>query len=101
MRLANFWMTSETVFLFICQAILSRDISLLHEGRLEKLKADYTQLNIPIELIICSLYWIKILAVDFSDSIAVNLSDSLLDRNQNYLASEIASYFDVVIASMI
>ena len=101
LRLADFWMTSEMVFLFICQAILTRDISLLHERRLEKLKADYAQLNIPIEFIICSLYWIKISAVDFSDSITVNLSDSLLDRNQNYLASEVASYFDVVIASMI
>ena len=101
LRLANFWMTSETIFLFICQAILTRDISLLHEGRLEKIKADYAQLNIPIEFIICSLYWIKISAVDFSDSITVNLSDSLLHQNQNYLASEIASYFDVVIASMI
>lgn len=101
LRLADFWITSETVFLFICQAILTRDISLLHELRLEKLKAEYAQLNVPTEFIICSLYWIKILAVDFSNSIAVNLSDSLLQQNQRYLASEIASYFDVVIASMI
>ncbi len=98
--LTDFLKASETILLNICQAILARDISIVNNQLSQRLKSNCVQLNLPINLIIYWLYGIKASVMDLISSIT-DLSDSLVQRNQRYLALEIASYFDLVIASMI
>ena len=99
--LANFFQKSEVIILYICQAILTRDISLLSDRLCQKFKPNYTELELPVESLVYWLYGIKILVMDFISSMAKDIYDSFSQRNQYYLALEIASYFDVAIASMI
>ncbi len=99
--LTNFFQESEIIILYICQAILTRDISILSDRLCQKFKTNYTKLNLPIESIVYWLHKMKILVMDFIRSTVIDLYDSFLKGNQRYLALEIASYFDVVIASII
>jgi hypothetical protein len=101
LRLANFFRESEIILLYICQAILARDINILNQRLCQRLKANYTQLNLPTELIVSWLELIKTSVVDFIGSTTMDLSNSLPHQNYHYSTSEIASYFEVVIASII
>ena len=99
--LVDFLRDSEIIILHICQAILARDVSLLNERCWQGLKANYAKLHLPVEPIICLIYLIKTSVVDFISSMTFDSSESLSHQNVRNLVCEVASYFDVVIASMI
>lgn len=96
----DFIRDSEIIVLYICQAILTHDISVLNNQRLPELKATYAKLNIPVEQIVYLIHLIKTSVLDFLHSTA--LDSELSESSQSYcLDTEVSNYFDVVIDSII
>ena len=92
----DFLRDSEIILLYICQAILISDSSILNIENLQILKANYVKLKFPVEQITCLIDVIKTSVIDFINSIT---SDS--SQNVHCLVSEVASYFEMVITLMI
>ena len=92
----DFLRDSEIILLYICQAILISDSSILSSENLQALKANYAKLKFPVEQMSCFIDIIKTSVIDFIHSIT---SDS--SQNVHYLVSEVASYFEMVITLII
>ena len=92
---ANFLRDSEIILLYICQAILVADNTILNKIEIQELKVSLISLKLPVE----QSYFIdliKTLVIDFIYSIARDYPQGV-----DYFASEVASYFDLVITLMI
>jgi len=92
---ADFLRESKIILLYICQAILIADNSILNSTNLQGLKAKSADFQFPIEQSYL-IDVIKTLVINFIHSITF---DS--ERSVNYFASEVASYFETVITLMI
>lgn len=92
----DFLRDSEIILLYICQAILISDSSILNSENLKSLKANYVKLKFPVEQISCLIDIIKTSVIDFIHSIT---SDS--SQNVHCFISEVASYFEMVITLLI
>ena len=93
---ANFLRVSEIILLYICQAILVHEISVINNQSWHLLHADYAQLKLPVEQLILILDLIKTSALDFIGSIAFDSCQSLSPQIADCLEREVASYFDAV-----
>ena len=91
----DFIRDSKILLLYICQAILLADSTILNSANLQKLKVNSISLKLPIE----QSYFIdiiKTLVVSFINSITF---DS--ERSLDYFATEVASYFEMTIELII
>ncbi len=92
---------SKLVLLYICQAIILRNPSILNDRGLQELKNNYTNLDLPTEQIICWLNLIKTAILDFIRRITFDVAESLTGQNIHSLDTEVANYFDLAIASIL
>lgn len=92
---------SKLVLLYICQAIILRNPSILKDRGLQELKNNYTNLDLPTEQIICWLNLIKTAILDFIRRITFDVAESLTGQNIHSLDTEVANYFDLAIASIL
>ena len=92
---ADFISSISIILMYICQAILFSDSSILNKKNLQNFKTDYSNSQLLIDKS-CFLDLIKTLVIDFIYSIT---SDSNL--SVDCFALEVTKYFETVIISMI
>ena len=92
---ADFISSISIILMYICQAILFYDSSILNKKKLQTFKTDYSNFQLSIDKS-CFLDLIKTLVIDFIYSISSDSTQSV-----DCFALEVNNYFESVIISMI